>query len=539
MLDVIGRVGLDVFQEAITGSPSSAEARHLVVEGVVRFVLACTVAFCRPRAALAQAGHDQGCGRGQPGQGEATPGGGTAGGWAGASNGSQIPVGLRNVGGSCGVATLVQLLRANTDVRLALAASRNTLPGDRVWNSLSALWMAMDSQADTGMCLTELIRAWRAEGILQDRDAGVDPAEVLLRLIGRPGGISEELRRLVSFTHSRRSSCPNCGREDTVATPQSSFVASTDRSLQSQVHRLTRGTRSCICGGTSHDGQVAWSSLGAVLLVQGNSPFSRIPVKLRMRVASHGVDLALVAVFEHHQAHHRLYLRSQRVESHGGWWLFDDDDVRPMGRTALAGEDMFRQSETSERSTFWVYARQAIGNLHAYNIGLHQPCGLDCGEGTCYNQEACGRVHEGECSWLQDQKGLFASADLRRGSWVARFDTLGSPEASSRRRAEGTFLMQVRRLSAEGLGVVRVTQRLGGGLAMLANATCCSLHRNAEIAQDANDAVWIRLVADVRAGDEILVDYGRGFFASELCACCSCAGRCTSSSSGEYASGGR
>jgi hypothetical protein len=279
------------------------------------------------------------------------------------------------------VATLVQLLRANTDVRLALAASRNTVPGDRVWNSLSALLMAMDSQADTGRCLTELIRAWRAEGILQDRAAGVDPAEVLLRLIGRPGAMSEELRRLVSFTHRRRSSCPNCGREDTVATPQSSFVASTDRSLQSQVHRLTRGTRSCTCGGTSHDGQVAWSSLGAVLLVQGNSPFSRIPVKLRMRVASHGVDLALVAVFEHHQAHHRLYLRSQRVESHGGWWLFDDDDVRPMGRTALAGEDMFRQSETSERSTFWVYARQAIGNLHAYNIGLHQPCGMDCGEG--------------------------------------------------------------------------------------------------------------------------------------------------------------
>ena len=96
--------------------------------------------------------------------------------------------------------------------------------------------------------------------------------------------------------------------------------------------------------------------------------------------------------------------------------------------------------------------------------------------------------------------------------------------------------MQVRRLSDEGLGVVRVMQRLGGGVAMLANATCCPLHRNAEIAQDANDVVWTRLVADVRAGDEILVDYGRGFFASELCACCSCGWSVEGGASGE---GGR
>ena len=540
LLNAIGRVGLDVFQEATAGSTSSSEARHLIVEGVVKFVMACTVAICRPRAAPAQEGLDQGCVCGQPGHGKAASGGDVAGGWAGASSGSQIPVGLRNVGGSCGVATLVQLLRANTDVRHVLAASRHTLPGDRVWNSLSALLMAMDSQADTGMYLAELIRVWQAEGILLRRGAGIDPAEVLLRLVGRPGAISEELQRLVSFTHRRRSSCPTCGREATVVTPQVSFVASSARSLQCQIHRLTRETRSCTtCGGTSHDGHVAWSSLGAVLLVQGNFSFSHIPVELRVRVDSHSVALALVAVFEHRQAHHRLYLRSQRDRRHGGWLLFDDADVRPMGRAVATGEDMFRQSETSERSTFWVYARQATGNLHAYNLGLHQPCGLDCGEESCCNQDTCGRVHEGECSWLLNQKGLFASGDLRRGSWVARFDTLDSLVANSKQRAEGTFLMQVRRLSEEGLGVVRVMQQLGGGLAMLANATCCSLHRNAEIAQDANDVVWIRLVADVCAGDEILVDYGRGFFASESCVCCSCAGRCTSSASGEHASGGQ
>ena len=63
---------------------------------------------------------------------------------------------------------------------------------------------------------------------------------------------------------------------------------------------------------------------------------------------------------------------------------------------------------------------------------------------------------------------------------------------------------------------------------MLANATCCQVHRNAVIAQDADDNVWIRVTADVRVGEEILVDYGARFFTSEVCVCCACSGRCSS-----------
>ena len=50
--------------------------------------------------------------------------------------------------------------------------------------------------------------------------------------------------------------------------------------------------------------------------------------------------------------------------------------------------------------------------------------------------------------------------------------------------------------------------------------------------------MMIRLVADVHFDEEILVDYGTGFFASEACACCSCAGRYPPPQPGEYARGG-
>ena len=99
--------------------------------------------------------------------------------------------------------------------------------------------------------------------------------------------------------------------------------------------------------------------------------------------------------------------------------------------------------------------------------------------------------------------------------------------------------LQVRRLTGRGLGAERVAQYLTGGMAMLVNATCCLMHTKAVIAQDADDNVWIRLTADVRADEEILVDYGAGFFTSEACVCCACSGRCLPPQPAEHASGGR
>ena len=210
----------------------------------------------------------------------------------------QTPAGLTNVGGSCGVAVVVQLLYANVDVRNALAAASSDLLGGNVWRPLCNLFAAMDRRVGVEPCLEDLIRTWEAEGILAGFEGGVDPADVLLRLLQWPNAISLELQQLATFMHRRESSCSACGAKDTVETPQISYVACGTRSLQSQVDRLSWGARACSCGGTSQDQSVSWSSLGAILLVQGDSPFNAIPGRLRLQVAGEKVDVTLVEVFE-------------------------------------------------------------------------------------------------------------------------------------------------------------------------------------------------------------------------------------------------
>lgn len=178
-------------------------------------------------------------------------------------------------------------------------------------------------------------------------------------------------------------------------------------------------------------------------------------------------------------------------------------------------------------------ASDCTENLHSINIGLEHPCGPDCGawnrntKSGCDNQVTCGLVCEGECKWLpKGEKGLFANADLKKGAWVALFETCPLP-AGTKRLSEGTFHMQVRRTSGEGLGLLRATSRLGKGVAMLANASCCPRHQNAVIAQDAKDDCWIKLIADVKKGDEILLHYGGQYFGpARQCMCCLCEGRC-------------
>ena len=159
----------------------------------------------------------------------------------------QTPVGLTNVGGSCGVAVVVQLVYANVDVRNALATASPDLLGGNVWRPLCDLFVAMDRRVGVEPCLEALIRKWEAEGIPGGFEGGVDPAEVLLRLLQWPNAISLELQQLATFMHRRESSCSACGAKDTVEMPQISYIACETRSLQSQVDRLTWGARTCSC----------------------------------------------------------------------------------------------------------------------------------------------------------------------------------------------------------------------------------------------------------------------------------------------------
>ena len=497
--------------------------------------MACTVAHCRQRADYIWRCH---CGLPVPGV--AVRNDGAAGGRSEERRVVQAIVDPDHVGSPGGVAAVVHLLRASVEASNAIAKAYPGLLGDEVWGPLSALFQAMERRADVETCFVALTWAWRTKGILRGLSGGDDPADVLLRLLHRPSAIGSEISRLVAFTISSESSCPTCGARDETVTQHFTFVMTVNsRSLQSQVDRLARNARPCACGGTSHGSSASWSDLGALLLVQGDSPFNAIPSKLRLRVASERVDLALVAVFEDCGVRHPLHLRRQGVKGGAEWVVFDGTGPGPTTRAANGGEGVFRLDGALQRSSLWAYARQPIGGEHALNIGIQHPCDFDCGVAACHNQITCDSVREGACQWLSGQKGLFASADLRKGSWIARFATSRSPATGGEKRAEGTFLMRVRRLTDRGLGTMCATLYLQGGVAMLANATCCLLHRNAEIAQDADDNVWIRLVADVRAEDEILVDYGEGFFMAEPCVCCLCAGRCTPVHPTEHASGGR
>ena len=174
-----------------------------------------------------------------------------------------------------------------------------------------------------------------------------------------------------------------------------------------------------------------------------------------------------------------------------------------------------------------------LPNKHLLNMGLVHPCGPDCGEWNsetqsgCDNQVKSGSLHAGECKWLpKGEKGLFASADLKKDAWVALFKTAPLP-AGTKRLPGGTDYMQVGGTGTNGLGVLRATSRLGKGLAMLANNSCCPHHQNAVIARDVNNYFWIRLIADVNQGDEILLQYGDKYFGPERqCVCCLCSGRC-------------
>jgi len=500
------------------------EMRARILEHVVEFVRAC-VSFPRRRLGCTSA---KLCG----GQSEA--GGSSSGAaslastvrWAG---GGVIPRGLRNVGGSCGVAVVVQLLRACANARAIIDRECSDTLGSGIWSPLSQLFAAMDAGNSVEQSFTALTQSWKAEGVLPEFGGGIDPAEVLFRLLQLPGVVGDGLQRLVGFETSTQSFCEGCQVPESFVRTEFSFVAIPgSRSLQRQVDKLNLGSRTCACGsGLRQDRSASRTSLGDVFIVQGNCRLNAVPMTLRVRVGTQTTELALVAVFEDRGSHHLLHLRgSAAADGEAEWLTHDDGTVTGVARTSLADGGVFRRGEASRRSSLWVYARLTHGRTHAQNVGLTHPCDSDCGVADCANRVECGKVQIGTCPWLPRQRGLFAKDNLRAGAWVARFVEFRSPTTGSELRPGGLFSMQVRRSQGAGWGLKRAIVPLGEGAAMAANSTCCPRHQNAAIVQDEEGRIWIRLVADVAADGEILVHYGADFFDTGTCVCCLCSGQC-------------
>ena len=500
-----------------------AARRAGILEGVLEFVRAC-MTLHRRRLGCESAELRR---RRRGGGGSALRAGPLAA-TARGVGGSVVPRGLENVGGSCGVAVVVQLLRACTSAREVIDQAHSDSSGSSIWGPLSQLFADMDAGDSVGHSLTALIQSWCEEGVLTEFDGGVDPAQVLFRLLQQPGKVGRGLRRLVDFRTSTWSVCADCQvwKED-VRTEHSLVACQGYRSLQRQIDNPHLGSRTCACGGVRQGQSHSWTGVGEVFIVQGACRLDAVSTTLGVRVGVQTVELALVAVFEDSGPHHLLHLRgSAAADGEVEWLTLDDGLVTSLVRTSRADEGVFMRGAAHRRSTLWVYARLVQERAHAMNVGLVHPCLSDCGVTDCSNRAERGNVKVDTCSWLPGQRGLFAKVNLRAGAWVARFDVGLTATTSSEAQSGGTFFMQVRLSRGRGSGTMRAVVPLGLGAAMAANSTCCRKHQNAEIVQDTDDHVWIRLVADVTSDEEILVSYGADFFANAECACCLCSGRC-------------
>ena len=443
--------------------------------------------------------------------------------------GGMVRRGLENVGGSCGVAVVVQLLRACASARAAIDTACTHTLGSGIWGPLAQLFAAMDAGISVGQSFTALIQSWRAERILTEFGGGVDPAQVLFRLLQHPGDVGRVLQQLVGFRTNTQSVCAVCRVREEDERTEHSFVALPGyRSLQRQIDKPDLGSRTCSCGGVRQGCSFSWTSLGDVFIVQGDCRFDAVPTTLVVRVGQQTVELTLVALFEDDGGHHRLHLRgSVASDGEAEWSVFDDGMVTSTECTSRGVGGVFMKGAANRRSSLWAYARLTPGRTHARNVGLAHPCDSGCDAAECANQVEWDKVKADICPWLPGQWGLFAKENLRAGTWVARFE-VGPTQAPSNRAQPGRALaLQVRQSGGAGWTPTSAIVPLGAGVAMAANSTCCPRHQNAEIVQDAEDRVWIRLVADVVASGEILVNYGAGFFVQGSCVCCVCSGRCS------------
>jgi len=173
---------------------------------------------------------------------------------------------------------------------------------------------------------------------------------------------------------------------------------------------------------------------------------------------------------------------------------------------------------------------------------MQEPCPSDClgdGTGSCENQEVIDVVRARAAPWLgPEQRGLFATAFIRQGSYVANFGPLSDAVGD---KTPYTLLVRHGHRGSEGGAWTRRCRHLAprsawqvaGHLGPLVNHTCCPQHRTCEfVVTDTDDCapmptVWVRTTKDIEAGAELCADYNESRpHLVPQCLCCRCAGAC-------------
>jgi hypothetical protein len=184
--------------------------------------------------------------------------------------------------------------------------------------------------------------------------------------------------------------------------------------------------------------------------------------------------------------------------------------------------------------------------IHDEMLGADMPClsAEGCAQYPCANALHKHRAEVKQAEWLprhaSPRQGLFATADLPKGSYVADFGPFRVlppvkpkqlDEGGSAGKKQHAWRFEVNLptvLGAVSRSIVPKRGWQGKYHGAKANHTCCPVHQNAKyVSSECSQYVYVCLTKPVRCGAEILVAYNTGaFFKNHCCACCACTGKC-------------
>jgi hypothetical protein len=184
--------------------------------------------------------------------------------------------------------------------------------------------------------------------------------------------------------------------------------------------------------------------------------------------------------------------------------------------------------------------------IHDEMLGAELPCisAEGCAQYPCANSLQQHSAEVKQATWLprhaSPRQGLFATADLPAGSYVAEFGPFRvlAPAKHNEQPAGGGHCKEKHvwrfdvylptALGAVSRSIVPKRGWQGKYHGAKVNHTCCPTHQNAKYVSSAcGHCVYVRMTKPARRGTEILVAYNGGaFFKDHSCACCACAGKC-------------
>ena len=168
-------------------------------------------------------------------------------------------------------------------------------------------------------------------------------------------------------------------------------------------------------------------------------------------------------------------------------------------------------------------------SCHEQNIDMDLPCLHDCDFAGCENKLQTHLAHVKESELLASEDGLFATQDIKKGTFVASFGRV-QPVAEGLENDLGYSIP----VTETGSGrVVFMTPRAGVGRKHKAHAinhSCSGFHVNVEYVHTRDigpkAAILARTSKHVQAGDEFFACYGPKnqirFFDSYPCLCHVC-----------------